>query len=468
MTDVLHPSRGFAFGHRAGVCEASRGAREVRGWAGLAIGALGVAGVFALLLALSRVPGIERVFAWPLNFFAKGLVIHVVFSLVVWFLAVFAALVTRALAEVTEQGSERLAWLGPAGLVLVAASFPLLFLPAFSDDSVASLNNYIPVIIHPAYYLGLLVLFAGVACPALRLVVNLPPLGSTSPFAFAMAAGCVIYLSAIACFSIAFALSIGSKLSSIYNEHLFWGGGHILQFLNTLMMLTGWFLVAQATIGKAEIPARPYRLAAGLLGSACLIGPLFYRALPAFSPMQQDAFRYLQFVLGFPAMAVALPLLLAVVRTARAGGLPWRDPGFLALVLSPIVFGVGGVMGLLISGADTRTPAHYHGMIAGVNLACMGLMLRVLLPEMTGRRPAGRALNWQIALFGLGQLAACIGLFWAGGYGAPRKMAAGTTQLLDGAVAGMYLNGIGALLAVAGGTMFVVTVARALWRAQRS
>ncbi len=468
MTDVLHPSRGFSLRQSGSVLDALRGAREVRSWAGLAVGALGVAGVFALMLALSRVPGIERVFAWPLNFFAKGLVIHVVFSLVVWFLAVFAALVTRAFGEITADRLERLAWLGPVGLVLVAAAFPLLFLPAFSDDSVASLNNYIPVIIHPAYYGGLAVLFAGVACPVLRLIVNLPPLRSASPFVFAMAAGCVIYLVAITCFSIAFGLSLGNKLTSIYNEHLFWGGGHILQFLNTLMMLTGWFLLAQATIGKPAIPERPYRFAAGLLGSACLVAPLFYRALPAFSPMQQDAFRYLQFVLGFPAMAVAVPVLLAVVRKARAGGLPWGDPGFLALVLSPIVFGVGGVMGLLISGADTRTPAHYHGMITGVNLACMGLMLRVLLPELTGVRLAGRVLNWQIVLFGLGQLAACIGLFWAGGYGAPRKMAAGTTQLLDGAVAGMYLNGIGAVLAVAGGTMFVVTVARALWRAQRT
>ena len=47
------------------------------------MGALGVAGAFALLLAISRVPGVETVFPWPLGFFHKGLVIHVVFSFVV-------------------------------------------------------------------------------------------------------------------------------------------------------------------------------------------------------------------------------------------------------------------------------------------------------------------------------------------------------------------------------------------------
>ena len=66
--------------------------RELTGWVAIAVGALGVAGAFALLLAISRVPGVETVFPWPLGFFHKGLVIHVVFSFVVWFLAVFGAL----------------------------------------------------------------------------------------------------------------------------------------------------------------------------------------------------------------------------------------------------------------------------------------------------------------------------------------------------------------------------------------
>ena len=70
--------------------------RELTAWTGLAVGALGIAGLFAFLLAMSRVPGIESVFPWPLGFFRKGLVIHVVFSFVVWFLAVFGALALLA------------------------------------------------------------------------------------------------------------------------------------------------------------------------------------------------------------------------------------------------------------------------------------------------------------------------------------------------------------------------------------
>ncbi|MAF47919.1 MAG: hypothetical protein CMM10_06635, partial [Rhodospirillaceae bacterium] len=55
----------------------------------------------------------------------------------------------------------------------------------------------------------------------------------------------------------------------------------------------------------------------------------------------------------------------------------------------------------------------------------------------------------------------------AGGYGAPRKTF-GEAQGLDemGAIAGLYLNGIGAVVAIIGGVMFIWTVAAALLRAE--
>ena len=70
--------------------------RELLGWAWLAVGALSVAGIFALLLALSRTPGMDKAPLWPIGFFYKGLVIHVVFSLVIWLQGVFAFLVSVA------------------------------------------------------------------------------------------------------------------------------------------------------------------------------------------------------------------------------------------------------------------------------------------------------------------------------------------------------------------------------------
>ncbi len=47
---------------------------------------------------------------WPIGFFYKGLVIHVVFSLVIWLLGVFAFLTTVATREAA---GERAAGRGP-------------------------------------------------------------------------------------------------------------------------------------------------------------------------------------------------------------------------------------------------------------------------------------------------------------------------------------------------------------------
>src|SRR5215472_9237039 len=90
---------GVSHSEAGGVADALR--RELLGWAWLAVGALGVAGVFAFLLALSRVPGMDRAPFWPIGFFYKGLVIHVIFSLAIWLLTIFAFLTARATLELS-------------------------------------------------------------------------------------------------------------------------------------------------------------------------------------------------------------------------------------------------------------------------------------------------------------------------------------------------------------------------------
>ncbi len=56
-----------------------------------------------------------------------------------------------------------------------------------------------------------------------------------------------------------------------------------------------------------------------------------------------------------------------------------------------------------------------------------------------------------------------VGLVWSGGYGVQRKVA-GAEQVLRsaGEVAGMGLMGLGGLIAIVGGLLFVVVVVRAM------
>jgi cytochrome c oxidase subunit I len=430
--------------------------RELVGWAGLAIGALAIAGIFAFLLAFSRIPGIERVFPWPIGFFHKGLVIHVVFSFVVWFLAVFGALALLA----SERLSPRRRPLGPLGLVGVAGgvlSLPLLFIPAFLDRGEPTLNNYVPVIIDPLYYAGLVVLAIAVGCAALRLLAaargeRLRREG----VAAAIAAAAIVYLLALLCFAAALWTLAGTPASHDFNEGLMWGGGHVLQFVNTLLLVAAWGLLAAPVIGG--VPAGPLAAATALLLLAALPAAAFYLLFPASSAEQMRAFTWLQYALGPSAAVMAAGLLQRLPHPW-----PWRDPALQTLALSMLLFAVGGALGLFVDGADTRTPAHYHGVIAGVTLAFFGLFFFRFMPLLRRPAPSNRRLRLIVHLFAWGQLAACIGLFIAGGHGAPRKVAGDAQGLVDLVpMIGMGMNGLGGLIAVIGGILFVWTIGRAL------
>jgi len=433
--------------------------RELWGWSAVAIGSLAVAGVFAALLAVSRVPGVESVFPWPLEFFRKGLVIHVVFSFVVWFLAVFGALLHLATRESANK-PPRFAWLGKVAVMGMATAFPLLFIPSLLDRGEPTLNNYVPVIIDPLYYAGLTVMGISMTLAVARLLLNRPALSKNTPLAGPMACAGLTFLAAMACFVLAFGALAGEAPSHAFNEDLFWGGGHILQFLNTLLMLVGWSILASSAAGRPVPGPAVMMTATALLALSALAGPVFYFLIAPFTAEQTLAFTNLQFALAIPSLLVAVGSLMWIRRP-----FPWTQPALLCVVLSMAVFSAGGILGLFVDGADTRTPAHYHGVIAGVTLVFMGLFYEIFLPLLGRPLARGKAFYVQLYMFAGGQFAACIGLFLAGGFGAPRKTA-GDAQGLDGlgAIVGMTLNGVGGLFAVVGGVMFIWMVAKALLR----
>jgi len=114
-----------------------------------------------------------------------------------------------------------------------------------------------------------------------------------------------------------------------------------------------------------------------------------------------------------------------------------------------------------------KIPAHYHGCIVGVTLAMMGVVY-LLLPRLGYAAPRSRAAAWQPTIYGVGQMMHIVGLVWSGGYGVQRKVA-GSDQVLRSTqeTLGMGLMGLGGLIAIVGGVMFVVIVLRALQQPTR-
>ncbi len=456
MTDIAHSTSKLHLGPRTVAGSRAALRREMLGWAWLSVGALVVAGIFAILLALSRIPGIELIFPWPLGFFAKGLVIHVVFSLIVWLLGVFAFLVTVATLKVCGD-DVRMRLLGDLGQATVALAFPCLFVPAFFDSTASELVNYVPLIRHPAYDAGLLLLAIGILAPVLRLVVNLAGRKSAlPPIGVAMSSGSFVYVIALSCFLIAAVVLNHTGAVQTSREQLFWGGGHLLEFVYTIVMITNWMILARESFGEQAIDFDMFRLSVVLIAVFSVPAPAFYRVFEAFSDRQNGAFRVLQFVLGLPTVLFAGSLLAGALKSGRLAQWPWRKPAFVALVVSLVLFAVGGTMGMLISGSDTRTPAHYHAVVTAVSVSSMGMFLTFALRELGKSATSDRAVRLLVLLYGGGQLFASFGMFLAGGYGAPRKAPTGAGSLVDIAAAGMFLHGIGALFAVLGGAAFVV------------
>jgi heme/copper-type cytochrome/quinol oxidase subunit 1 len=166
----------------------------------------------------------------------------------------------------------------------------------------------------------------------------------------------------------------------------------------------------------------------------------------------------------------ALPLSLALLHglwhagKATGSGQPLRA----ALIVSMILFGAGGAIGFLISGTNVTIPAHYHGNIVGVTLAFMGLTY-LLLPQLGFRAPEVKLARLQPWLYGGGQLLHVLGLVISGGYGVQRKVA-GAAQALDsvGRVTGMGLMGVGGLISIAGGFLFIYVCYRSMWPGRAS
>jgi hypothetical protein len=92
----------------------------------------------------------------------------------------------------------------------------------------------------------------------------------------------------------------------------------------------------------------------------------------------------------------------------------------------------------------------------------MGLAY-VLLPRLGFGTAEGKMAHWQPYVYGGGQLIHVLGLAWSGGYGVQRKVA-GAEQVLTSLPQkiGMGMMGLGGLVAIIGGIMFVLVCLRAM------
>lgn len=433
-------------------------------WLQLGVLSLGLAGLFAILLVLSRMPGSDAFFPW-VDFFRTALVVHVDQSVLIWFLAMAGMVSSLVIpADAGLQSWQRIAFgLALAGTLGIALS-------AFIGDGAPLMNNYVPVLQRPFFFASLGLFGMGILVQSLMTLYS-----CRNSIAF----GSSVRLPDIAALTISFAVIISLLALLIawiqipsgvegqgYYEYLFWGAGHTLQFVYTQLLLLAWLLLALRSGVTTPVSARWIKWLLLLGVAPVLLTPLIYLLYDTLTIESRTAFiRMMQFGGGIAAIPVGALIVTGLLRAGKAD--ETSRPLRRSLWMSLLLFFSGGFIALLISGVNTIIPAHYHGSIVGVTLALMGLAY-LLLPKLGYAPVKGRLADLQPWIYGVGQMLHISGLAVSGAMGIQRKTS-GAAQGLDSlaAKAAMGVMGVGGLLAVIGGILFVWIMLRAFLKGKQ-
>lgn len=430
--------------------------KNARYWLALGVGALALAGIYAVILVVARSPAISEINIFR-DLFSKALIVHVNLSVLVWFLCAWAVMATMyttpTLSTTLDHQGKRLGWWPIfAGMVLIVLS-------PFDPASVPYKNNYVPMLTSWWFELGILMVFAGAMFFALRTLffTERPKQTNATIYdAFGWAARGASIIILFVCVALLHAYRTMPDVieGEQYFELLFWAGGHILQFAYTQILMVAWVLLFHKCFPHVALNGQKILwifLMNTLLGSAGIYGSFAFEM----SSFEHHEFftKHMIHAGGLMPMVMLAYLLWHWVKASKQ---KLQHKYLLpALLISVLLFIFGGALGLMIRGQDTQIPAHYHGAIIAITIAAIGYAY-ALLPELYPLAVLPKKLmHWQPKILGFGQFLHVTGLAVSGGYGALRKTP-GTDTLPPEAVAALGMMGLGGLLAIIGGLMFVV------------
>lgn len=404
-------------------------------WLYLGVCALALAGLYSIILVLLRTPILSGLLSDP-SLFRTTLVIHVNLSVFVWLLSSMAFLWCRDLDKKFDYWINYCSYLGLVGVVAMSAA-PLV------ADSNPVLNNYIPMLENWCFIAGLVLFACASVGPAvINTCSNIILKGSIRRMATTSSA--IILLIAYICFILSYfgLQQVPYPLDlHFYYEMVFWSFGHMLQLVYTQGVMIVWIILSGIRLPETNL----YRFI--FILNLLLTLPALY----AHMVFPIDSTEFIEFfTLHMKYCGGIAPTLLLAAMVYNHHSYKHND----AFVASLILFFFGGMLGLLISGTNVTIPAHYHGSIVGISIAFMGFCYKEL-------HIVSRWSRWQPWVYAIGQTMHIVGLAWSGGYGVLRKTPAG--ELSAAAKISMGFMGLGGLVAVIGGLIFVWICARRIF-----
>ena len=456
-----------------------------------------VGGITAPLLALTRWQVIHLL---PPDWFYRFLTLHGVAMLIAWivFFEIAGLYFGGAVMLNARLVAPRLGWLAFLLMVVGALMAAAMILMGKAD---VMFTAYVPLKAHPLFYLGYILFAVGALIALAIFFVTIVVAktegrfqGSLPLVVFGLVTAAIIatytLLSGAIALVPAFFWALGWQQSYDpgFYRNVFWSFGHPAQQINLAAMVAIWYALAAITTGASPLNEKLSRFAFVLyllfinLGSAhhLLTDP----GLSFAWKVTNTSYAMYLAVLGSLIHAFSIPAAVEVAlrRKGYNRGLlewlrkaPWREPGFSSLVVSMIVFGwIGGVTGVVIGTEQInmlahntlRVPGHFHAtVVGGTTLAFMGLTY-YLIPLIFRRElKLKNWAVWQPYIYGVGMALVAIGMVATGLQGVARRhwditfAGAPFPAAIPGTVhLTLAIIGIGALIAVVGGAMFLIIV----------
>lgn len=429
--------------------------RDAAYWFALSIAALGVAAVFSLVLVVGRTPWFLNLLAGDTEFPRRSLVVHVNLSLGVWFFCNLSGLFCLL------PGARKFRT-APIAVALATLGVIVFSIPMFFRSAAPILSDYVPVLNHPLFLVGLAIFAVGIALNFVdaRLLPSTPVHSDIPKEAqHGVRIAAATFFIALLTMAGAYFTPENGNGTLAYFQHLFWGGGHVFQAVNILGMLVAWLILLRHLTGKTGVSSRVASAFFGLI-FLCHIGAPWI----AFNKLSLHWFtRMMEFGL-FPAVLVFLGFGLRLLWTCR-NEVNIRTPAFVGFVASALMALIGFSLGGMITVSNTLIPAHYHANIGAVTVAYMAMMM-ALMSEAGYNLPWPRLSAWQPFIYAIGQMAFVLGYAIAGSFGDAARKIYGKAPAHESAWLGMAIAGAGGAVALIGGVIFVLIVIKTMLRAR--
>src|SRR5690554_1883071 len=359
MSHLSNATNGFSAPHSK--AEFSHGAQLIsKLWLSLSIATLLLAGFLSLSFIIGRAPVISEWITDPL-WIKRVLIVHVNLALIIFIYAYFCGLYL-----LIPQNESRF-WLQYVGLILAVLATLTLVLTIFIPTATPILPNYIPVLDHPLFITSLL-LFAVAVIFTIgnsrlfqnkkNVVVQAPQIIPKVAIPALQSAAVLLILSVIT-FVISWVYTDTELVPFMYYERVIWGGGHILQFVNSATTVAAWLIISDKLLGEAPMSYNQSRLLFVIFTLPVLFAP-FLIIEGTSSVLYLIGFTsYMRWGI-FPIVSVFMIVIVWKLIRAKAKNTlhdsPFKNPYFTGLLVSLSFMLTGFVLGTLIRGSNTLIP----------------------------------------------------------------------------------------------------------------